>query len=47
MVTTVIEQPKVILSNGISMPLLGLGVYDVYGAAAELAVLKALQTGYR
>ncbi len=47
MVTTVIEQPKAILSNGPPMPLLGLGVYDVYGAAAELAVLRALQTGYR
>jgi methylglyoxal/glyoxal reductase len=35
------------LNNGVSMPLLGLGVYDVYGLAAERAVMHALQTGYR
>jgi diketogulonate reductase-like aldo/keto reductase len=35
------------LNNGISMPLLGLGVYDVYGLAAERAILHALKTGYR
>jgi len=29
------------------MPLLGLGVYDMYGKAAEQAVSWALETGYR
>ena len=29
------------------MPLLGLGVYDVFGLAAERAVMKALDAGYR
>lgn len=29
------------------MPLLGLGVYDVFGLAAERAVMKALDVGYR
>jgi diketogulonate reductase-like aldo/keto reductase len=29
------------------MPLLGLGVYDVYGLAAERAVMHALDVGYR
>lgn len=29
------------------MPLLGLGVYDVFGLAAERAVMHALDTGYR
>ena len=35
------------LNNGISMPLLGLGVYDMYQSEAEDAVLTALETGYR
>lgn len=29
------------------MPMLGLGVYDVYGLAAERAIVHAIQTGYR
>lgn len=29
------------------MPLLGLGVYDMYNAAAEQAVSNALEIGYR
>jgi diketogulonate reductase-like aldo/keto reductase len=40
-------QPYATLNNGITMPVLGLGVYDVYGLAAERAVLHALHTGYR
>ena len=40
-------QPTATLNNGITMPLLGLGVYDVFGLAAERAILKALQVGYR
>jgi methylglyoxal/glyoxal reductase len=35
------------LNNGIKMPLLGLGVYDMYKKEAEQAVLWALETGYR
>jgi methylglyoxal/glyoxal reductase len=41
------KSPTISLNNGISMPLLGLGVYDVYGLAAERAVMKALEVGYR
>lgn len=33
--------------NGIKMPLLGLGVYDMYNAEAEKAVEDALEIGYR
>lgn len=36
-----------ILNNGVSMPLLGLGVYDMYQKEAEQAVLWALELGYR
>ncbi|MEK6781689.1 MAG: aldo/keto reductase [Bacteroidota bacterium] len=35
------------LNNGITMPLLGLGVYDMYNREAEEAVTNALQIGYR
>lgn len=35
------------LNNGVQMPLLGLGVYDMYKKEAEQAVLWALETGYR
>lgn len=35
------------LSNGVRMPMLGLGVYDMYAADAERAVQDALQIGYR
>lgn len=35
------------LNNGNQMPLLGLGVYDMYNKEAEQAVLWALETGYR
>lgn len=41
------NQPYTVLSNGVQMPLLGLGVYDMYGAAAEQAVSLALEIGYR
>ena len=40
-------QPYATLNNGIQMPLLGLGVYDMHHGEAEAAVLKALETGYR
>ena len=35
------------LNNGVSMPLLGLGVYDIYGTAAEQTVDWAMEVGYR
>lgn len=35
------------LSNGVTMPMIGLGVYDMYGQEAERAVLDALEIGYR
>lgn len=35
------------LNNGIEMPLLGLGTYNMYGEEAETAVLQALTIGYR
>lgn len=41
------KQITTTLNNGISMPLLGLGVYDMYKKDAEQAVLWALETGYR
>lgn len=41
------NQPYKTLNNGIKMPLLGLGVYDMYEKEAEQAVEWALETGYR
>nr|WP_299418417.1 aldo/keto reductase [uncultured Emticicia sp.] len=41
------NQLYTILNNGHQMPLLGLGVYDMYNREAEQAVLWALETGYR
>jgi diketogulonate reductase-like aldo/keto reductase len=35
------------LNNGIEMPLLGLGVYEMHDDEAVTAVTHALQTGYR
>lgn len=35
------------LNNGIRMPLLGLGVYDMYNAKAETAIHQAIEIGYR
>lgn len=40
-------QRKVQLNNGIEMPLLGLGVYDMYKTEAEQAINWALVSGYR
>jgi len=42
-----VSQAKATLNNGIEMPLLGLGVYDMHGKEAEQAILHALETGYR
>jgi diketogulonate reductase-like aldo/keto reductase len=41
------EQAYTTLNNGIKMPLLGLGVYDMYKEEAEQAIISALQIGYR
>lgn len=41
------SHPYTKLSNGIQMPLLGLGVYDMYNNEAEKAVKDALEIGYR
>jgi methylglyoxal/glyoxal reductase len=35
------------LNNGVVMPMLGLGVYDIYGKEAEQTVEWALEIGYR
>jgi diketogulonate reductase-like aldo/keto reductase len=42
-----INQPMTTLSNGVQMPLLGLGVYDMHNKEAEQAIGDALQIGYR
>jgi methylglyoxal/glyoxal reductase len=39
--------PSAPLNNSVTMPLLGLGVYDMHRREAELAVLNALEIGYR
>ena len=41
------QQVYTSLNNGNQMPLLGLGVYDMYAAEAVEAVRFALETGYR
>lgn len=41
------EQPYTTLNNGMQMPLLGLGAWDMYGKEAEEATLNALEIGYR
>ncbi|MER6471615.1 aldo/keto reductase [Streptomyces collinus] len=39
--------PPIILNNGVEMPQLGYGVWQVPDDEAERAVAKALETGYR
>jgi methylglyoxal/glyoxal reductase len=41
------EQLFTTLNNGIKMPLLGLGVYDMYNQEAEQTIEKAVEIGYR
>ena len=42
------QQPRQVkLNNGLDMPLLGLGVYNMYGEEAENTVLRAFEIGYR
>ena len=45
--SAILKQPYTTLNNGIQMPLLGLGAWDMYGKEAEQAVLDALEIGYR
>jgi diketogulonate reductase-like aldo/keto reductase len=47
MVNSLHQQSTTTLNNGVEMPLLGLGVYNMYGKTAEQAVGKALEIGYR
>lgn len=35
------------LNNGVQLPLLGLGTWDIRGAAGKRAILEALEVGYR
>ncbi len=42
-----ITTPLATLNNGLKMPLLGLGVYDMYRKEAEQVVSEALEIGYR
>lgn len=39
--------PSIILNNGVSMPILGLGIYALHGADCERAVCEAVDLGYR
>lgn len=41
------EQLYTTLNNGVQMPLLGLGVYDMYNKEAEQAISTAFEIGYR
>ena len=47
MVKTINNQLYTQLSNGIHMPLLGLGTYNMFGEVVTNAVKVALETGYR
>ena len=47
MVTSKNNQLYTTLNNGIQMPLLGLGAYDMHGEEAISAVQNALEIGYR
>lgn len=38
---------NITLNNGVEMPLLGFGTYDIVPSQTKQAVLTALQTGYR
>ena len=41
------QVPSVVLSNGVEMPILGFGVYQIPPDETEQAVATALQVGYR
>ncbi|HLX90391.1 MAG TPA: aldo/keto reductase [Puia sp.] len=41
------KQPYTRLANGVNMPLIGMGAWDMYGRQAEKAVMEAIEIGYR
>lgn len=41
------QQNEITLNNGIKMPLLGLGIYQLHGRECEKCVLEAVNMGYR
>ena len=41
------EIPEVDLGNGIAMPMVGFGTWQMHGQAAYQATRRALQVGYR
>ncbi|WP_295183848.1 aldo/keto reductase [Veillonella sp.] len=41
------NEKEVILNNGVKMPILGFGVYQIPSEATKQAVLEALKVGYR
>ena len=41
------EIPHIILNNGVEMPILGFGVYQIPAEETERAVTDALVAGYR
>lgn len=41
------EIPRITLNNGVEMPVLGFGVYQIPAEEAERAVTDALAAGYR
>jgi methylglyoxal/glyoxal reductase len=47
MVSEIDSQEKVILNNGVSMPMLGLGVYGMHGDQAVDCATEALKIGFR
>lgn len=38
---------NVLLNNGHTMPMIGLGMYDMHGQEAERAIVRAIEIGYR
>jgi diketogulonate reductase-like aldo/keto reductase len=47
MMTTATQIPLVTLNNGVQMPILGFGVYQIPAEETEQAVTDALAAGYR
>jgi methylglyoxal/glyoxal reductase len=41
------QNSGIVLNNGVKMPLVGLGVYDMHGAVLEKAIETAFEIGYR
>ena len=39
--------PSITLNNGVSMPILGLGIYALHGTDCERAICEAIALGYR